>query len=360
MTTQLPSPPRPAPEWRFWLIVFAVLAVIVWTLSAVITPFIVAMLIAYFLDPAVRKMNTLGVPRGASAVIVLILFISIIAMMVIVLGPLIREQAVGFADALPGYIDQLQNNVWPRISAAITEHFPTFSTAKLQANLTQYARDAVNLAGSVIGQVLLSGFAFLNLLMLFVITPVITFYLLRDWPIIVSRLDSLLPQRYAPAIRQEMHEIDQMIAGFIRGQATVSLCLAAFYGTGLYLTGLKYGLIVGLATGLLSFIPVVGSLSGMVLALILACIQFDNFTSILMVLGVFGAAQVLDGYFLTPNLVGTRVGLHPVWIIFAVIAGGTLLGFLGVVLAVPVAGTIAILLRSCLKHYRTSRYYLPS
>ncbi len=346
-------------EWRFWLAIAIVLALLIWLLAPVLTPFLLAMLISYFLDPIVRKMNALGVPRGVSALVALLLFIAIVSTLVIVIGPIVHEQAISLIRALPGYIEQLQNDVWPRLWAALAERVPMLSTAKFQANLTQYTGDAVNIAGVLVGRVLSGGWALLNILMLFILTPVITFYLLRDWPVITSRVDGLLPQRYAPSIRQELHAIDTMIASFVRGQATVSLCLAAFYSTGLYLVGLKYGMLVGLITGLLSFIPVVGSLTGMVIAFTLAFIQFDHASSILMVAGVFVAAQALDGYLLTPYLVGTKVGLHPVWIIFAVITGGTLFGFLGVVLAVPVAGTIAILLRAAIRRYHASPYYLP-
>ncbi len=345
------------PEWRFWLIVAVVFVLLIWLLSPVLTPFLLALLIAYFLDPPVRKVHAFGAPRGLCAAVAIVLFFALLVLLAIIIGPIVQAQATDLIRSLPTYIEKLQNDVWPRISAAIAEHIPALNTDKLQANLTQYTGEAVNFAGSLLGRVLLGGWAVLNVLMLMLITPVITFYLLRDWPIITSRFNSLLPLHYAPAIRQEMHEIDRMIAGFVRGQALVSLSLAAYYSTGLYLVGLKYGMIVGLATGLLSFIPVVGSLSGMVFATILAFIQFDTFWGVAKVLAVFAGAQVLDGYLLTPNLVGQRVGLHPVWIIFAVITGGTLFGFIGIVLAVPVAGTIAILLRAALKHYRSSRYY---
>lgn len=357
--TTIRTPHNPDHEWRFWLAIAVALGLALWLLSPVITPFLLAMMIAYFLDPAVRRMSGLGVPRGLSAALALFIFIAVVTAAIIVIGPIVREQATDLVKALPGYIETLQNNVWPRFSATLAKYIPALDPSMLKANLTQYSGDAVNLAGLVVGRVLVGGWALLNVIGLFILTPVITFYLLRDWPVIVSRVDSVLPQRYAPSIRQEMHAIDNMIAGFIRGQATVSLVLAAFYSTGLYLVGLKYGMLVGLITGLLSFIPVVGTILGAVLSLTLAFIQFDTAASVLKVVGVFVAAQVLDGYLLTPYLVGTKVGLHPVAIIFAVIAGGALFGFLGVILAVPVAGTIAILLRSAVRRYRNSPYYLP-
>jgi predicted PurR-regulated permease PerM len=353
----------PAPqqgEYRFWLIVAGVLLVLVWLLGDILAPFFVAMLLAYLLNPTVGRLNEMGVPRGISAGMALLLFLALAVLLVMVTGPIVRAQVFDLVHALPLYIDQLQNEVWPRLSAFV-KNVPALSKFNFEiANLTHYTGDVVNIAGAMLGRVVMGGWAFLHLIVFFILTPVITFYLLRDWPIIVSRVDALLPQRHAPAIRQEMKAVDEMVAGFVRGQATVSLCLAAFYSTLLYLTGLKYGLTVGLLTGFLSFIPVIGTVIGVVTSLTLAFIQFSDPAPIAMVAGVFLLAQALDGYFLTPNLVGTRVGLHPVAIIFAILTGGFLFGFIGVILAVPVAGTIAILLRAGVRQYRASRYYLPS
>ncbi|MBI3418947.1 MAG: AI-2E family transporter [Proteobacteria bacterium] len=353
-----PAPTSPVPEWRFWLILAFVLAGLLWLLGDVVTPFFLATLIAYLLDPVVRKLNGWGVPRGLCAAIAILLFIALVTTLVLFIGPIVRTQATDLVRTLPAYIDTLQNDLWPRVSSFL-QQIPAFSGVKLQAHLTQYTGDAVNLAGILLGRVVTGSGALLHVLMYFILTPVITFYLLRDWPIMVTHFETLLPARHAPAIRQELQTIDQMIAGFVRGQATVSLCLAAFYAATLYLTGLKYGMIIGLATGFLSFIPIVGTVTGAIVSLTLAAIQFHQASHIALVGAVFVAAQVLDGYFLTPNLVGTRVGLHPVWIIFAVIAGGTLFGFFGIIFAVPVAGTLAILLRVALREYRASRYYQP-
>lgn len=354
------SASSPAKEWRFWLVVGLLLAIAVWLVGEILAPFIVALLLAYLLDPLVRKLNEFSVPRGLSAGVALLLFIALMVILAMVIGPIVRMQVFDFAHALPGMIDALQSQLWPKL-AALFQQIPALGNLKVQAvNLTQYTGNAVNLISVVVGRVLTGGWAFLHLILFFVLTPVITFYLLRDWPVIVTRFESLFPARHAESIHQELRSIDEMISGFVRGQATVSLCLAAFYSTTLYLTGLKYGMLIGLATGFLSFIPVVGTWTGAIVSLTLAFVQFTDPWRIALVGGVFVAAQVLDAYFLTPNLVGSRVGLHPVWIIFAILTGGTLFGFLGVIFAVPVAGTVAILLRAALRQYRASRYYLPS
>ncbi len=330
----------------------------VWLLSGVLTPFALALAIAYFLNPIVSGLCKIGVPRWLGTLTVLLVFLAIITTATIFLAPLIRAQVVELVNSLPSYIDTLQQELWPRIKDVLGR-LPAVDTSKLQDTFSQYTNDVVNFAGRLLGSVVTSSMALLDMLVLMILTPVIAFYLMRDWQGMLSKVDSYLPVRHAPAIRQELRNIDTMIAGFIRGQALVSLALASYYSIALSLAGLKYGMVIGLISGFLSFIPIVGTLTGIITSLIMAFIQFDNTSSILMVGAIFAVAQVLDGYFLTPKLVGDRVGLHPVWIIFAVLAGGKLLGPLGIIIAVPFAGTIAILIRLGLRQYRRSRFFSP-
>ncbi|NDE90777.1 MAG: AI-2E family transporter [Alphaproteobacteria bacterium] len=344
--------------WRFWL--FAVLGFIgaLWLLSGMLMPFVLALAIAYLLNPLVSRMCTFGVPRWLGALIVLLLFITIITTATILLAPIVQTQVVELANSLPGYIETLQKELWPRIKDVL-EHIPTVDATKLQDTFSQYTNDIVKFVGKVLGQVVTGSMALLDILALLVLTPVVAFYLMRDWPKILGTVDGYLPVRHAPAIRHELQNIDTMIAGFIRGQAMVSLVLAIFYSITLSLAGLKYGMVIGLISGFLSFIPIVGTLTGIIASLIMAFVQFDQASQIGVIALIFLIAQILDGYFLTPKLVGDRVGLHPVWIIFAVLAGGKLLGLVGVILAVPFAGTIAILIRLMLRQYRRSRYFSP-
>ncbi|MDX1921814.1 MAG: AI-2E family transporter [Alphaproteobacteria bacterium] len=343
---------------RFWLLAILGFCAIVWVLSGVLTPFVLALAIAYFLNPLVSGLCKIGAPRWLGAIIVLLIFLAIITTATIFLAPLIRAQVVELVNSLPSYIDTLQRELWPRIKDVL-EHLPAVDTGKLQDTFSQYTTDVVNFVGRMVGNVVTSSMALLDILALIVLTPVIAFYLMRDWQGMLSKVNSYLPVRHAPAIRQELHNIDMMIAGFIRGQALVSLALASFYSITLSLAGLKYGMVIGLISGLLSFIPIVGTLIGIITSLIMAFIQFDNMNSILMVGAIFAIAQILDGYFLTPKLVGDRVGLHPVWIIFAVLAGGKLFGAIGIIIAVPLAGTVAILIRLGLRQYRRSKYFSP-
>jgi len=203
-----------------------------------------------------------------------------------------------------------------------------------------------------------SSVAIANLLSLIFITPVVTFYLLRDWDRIVAKLDALLPRQHAAVIRAQGREIDTTLAGFARGQATVCLILATYYASALMIVDLPYGLVVGLAAGFLTFIPYLGAIGGFVIAMSIALVNFDGWGGIIAVAAIFFAGQLVEGNFLTPKLVGERVGLHPVWVIFALLAGGTLFGFLGVLLAVPVASGIGVLVRFALSRYLVSPVYL--
>ena len=209
----------------------------------------------------------------------------------------------------------------------------------------------------VLGGIWRSGMALFNFLSLLFVTPVVAWYLLRDWDRIVAKVDQWLPRPYAEEIRGQMEEIDKRLAGFVRGQAMVCFFLAAFYGTGLTALGLNYGLVVGVVAGLISFIPYVGSVTGFVLSMLLALVQFDNPWWIGAVAGVFIVGQAIEGNFLTPKFVGGRVGLHAVWVILALFAFGALFGFVGVLVAVPVAAVIGVLTRYLLQRYLESRYY---
>jgi predicted PurR-regulated permease PerM len=197
----------------------------------------------------------------------------------------------------------------------------------------------------------------INLVSLLVITPVVAFYLLRDWDRIVIQIDSWLPRRYAETIREQVRAVDATLAGFLRGQGTVCLILAIYYGLGLSLAGLDFGLVIGLVAGLLSFVPYVGAIVGLLLSVGLALVQFDAWLPIAIVAAVFILGQVVEGNFLTPKLVGESVGLHPVWIIFALLAGGTLFGFVGLLLAIPAAAVIGVGVRFALDRYLVSAYY---
>jgi len=228
---------------------------------------------------------------------------------------------------------------------------------KLRTSVGEHAGEAVTWALNVVKRLLTGGLAVLNVLSLLFITPIVTFYMLRDWDVMVAKVDSWLPRQHRDSIHRHAAEINRTLSGFIRGQASVCLALGAFYGLGLSLVGLDLGLVIGLGAGFISFVPYLGSITGFVVGVGLALAQTQSWELPAMVAGVFLAGQVLEGNFLTPKLVGDKVGLHPVWIMFALLSGGGLFGFVGLLLAVPVAAIVGVLSRSALKRYLRSSLY---
>lgn len=347
----------PTFQARFWLILLAAAMVIVWALRPMLLPFVAGGALAYFLDPVVdRLVASTRMQRWIGTVITLLGFILAVVLLLLLIVPLVQSQVGALIDALPGYIDLMRGKVMPYVYEWLHRLSPT-DVARLREAAGQYAGNAVGIAGGLLRNIVTKGFAVFDVLTLVVITPVVAFYLLRDWPKVTHTVDMLVPRKQHGLFRRAITEIDRTLSGFLRGQALVCLSLALIYGVGLTLVGLKYGATIGIIAGVLSFIPYVGSSFGLIASMILAFIQFDDATSIIMVFAVFAFGQIMEGYFLTPKLVGDRVGLHPVWILFALFAGGSLLGFLGVLIAVPVAAILGVLIRLGISYYKASPLY---
>ena len=342
---------------RFWLVGLVVTGALLWLLSDVLFPFVAGMAIAYLLDPLADRLEAVKAPRWLATTLVLAGFFVVFVLVLVILAPVIQSQVVGLIAALPGYADAIEEALTPVLEtmrAQISED----EMSRLRESVGQYVGSAVGWIGALIGGVWRGGMAILDLISLLVITPVVAFYLLRDWDRMTAKIDGLLPRPYAETIRGLMGEVDQSLASFIRGQGMVCVILGVFYAIGLTLVGLNFGLLVGLGAGLVSFIPYVGSVSGFVVATGIAVFQFDAPTMWLLVAGVFVVGQAVEGNFLTPKLVGESVGLHPVWVMFALLAGGSLFGFTGLMLAVPVAAVIGVMVRFFIGRYRDSHYFL--
>ncbi len=342
---------------RFWLIGLAVTGALLWLLSEVLFPFVAGMAIAYLLDPLADKLEAKKAPRWLATTLVLLTFFLVFVLVLVLLAPLIQAQIVGLVAALPGYAEALQSALTP-LFEAMRAQVSEAEFQQLRDSAGQYVGSAVGWIGSVIGGIWRGGMAILDVISLLVITPIVAFYLLRDWDRLTEKVDTLLPRPYAATIRGLMAEVDQSLASFIRGQGMVCAILGIFYAVGLTIVGLNFGLLVGLGAGLVSFIPYVGSVAGFVVATGIAVFQFDSPTMWLVVAGIFVAGQAVEGNFLTPKLVGESVGLHPVWVMFALLAGGSLFGFTGLMLAVPVAAIIGVMVRFFIGRYRDSHYYL--
>jgi predicted PurR-regulated permease PerM len=343
-----------AKVWGVALVVFIALLVL---LKSILLPFVAGMAIAYLLDPVCDRLEAMGASRALATSIVTAIFAVVVILLLLLIVPLAIQQAVDFLSSLPDFIARTHDRLLPYLTQ-LQQRFDLPDAAELNEIARQRLGTALTWLVGVLEGVVGQGLALANLLSLIFITPVVTFYLLRDWDRLVKRLDDLLPRDHATVIRAQASLANQSLAGFARGQSMVCLILALYYSISLVVVGLPFGMVVGLVAGLLTFIPYVGSLTGFAVSMAIAIGQFDSWWPIAMVALIFGVGQVLEGNFLTPKLVGDRVGLHPVWIIFALLAGGALFGFLGLLLAVPVAALIGVLVRFSISQYRASKLYL--
>ena len=336
----------------YWGIALAVLFVLLWALGHVILPFVVGGAIAYFLDPVADRLERAGLSRLLATVVIFIFLIAIVILSLLVIIPLLVQQSQGLIQSAPDLFNQLRN--W------LTEHFPQIMEdgSPLRQSLMSIGETIQSRGGQLLQQLLSSAAGVVNLLVFIVVVPVVAFYMLMDWDRMIALIDNLLPRDHAPIIRRLAGDIDRTLASFVRGQGTVCLILGVFYAVSLMVVGLQFGLVIGLLAGLLTFIPYVGALVGGALSVGLALFQFwGDWWVILAVAAIFQLGQMVEGNILTPKLVGKSVGLHPVWLIFALSAFGTVFGFVGMLVAVPIAAAIGVLVRFALEQYRASLLY---
>ncbi|WP_324751615.1 AI-2E family transporter [Roseovarius sp. Pro17] len=341
-----------ATQMKYWGIATVVFLGVLWVLGDVIMPFLVGAAIAYFLDPLADRLETLGLSRVLSVVAITILAALIFVISAVLIVPTLTNQATDLIETAPDLARRLQDFV--------NERFPDMLNAEsaLRKSLTGIGETIKERGGQLLETILGSVSSLINIAILFVIVPVVAFYLLLDWDRMIAKIDDLLPREHAPVIRYLASEIDKTMAGFIRGMGTVCLILGTYYALALMLVGLQFGLVVGAIAGFVTFIPYVGALVGGALAIGLALFQFwGDWVSIGLVGGIFVLGQVAEGNFLTPKLVGNSVGLHPVWLIFALSVFGALFGFVGMLVAVPVAAAIGVLARFATGRYKDSQLY---
>lgn len=362
-TGVLPVPPRRVPATRTQRIALIVgVLVVLWVglelFASVLAPFVAAAVIAYALDPPTTRLTRLGMPRGVAALLMILALLAAVLLFLLLLYPMIIAQIGLFLGRIPHYVVLLQ--AWAR--ETITHLQDNFGADvvnnRLRDLVASQAGNMLNFLVSALTSLIGGGFAIFNVLSLCVVTPVVGFYLLRDWQWAVRRVDSWLPRRYAAVIRAQAREVDRILSAWVRGQALCCVMLAAYYALALTLVGLDLGLIVGLAAGVLSFIPYVGTITGGVTAIALAMAQFPHWRGVIAVVGVLIVGEILEGYVIYPRFLGDRVELPAVWVIFALFAGGASFGFLGVMMAVPVSATIGVLCRFWLRRYLASQLYL--
>jgi predicted PurR-regulated permease PerM len=343
-------------QMRFWLIVLAVLIVALWLLSEILLPFVFGLAIAYLLTPAVDRLQRMGVPRLAGSLLLITLVVLAFVLVVLLVAPLLGGQLASFIDNIPGYVRRLQAVISdpsrPWLQRIIGEGFNT------DKSMSDLMTQGVGWLTAFLRSLWSGGRALVSIFSLVVVAPVVAFYLIYDWHRMIATVDAWVPVRHRATVHQLAREVDAAISGFVRGQTAVCLILGSFYAVALTLAGLNFGTLIGLVSGLISFIPYVGSLTGLVLSLGVAVAQFlTELTSIAAVLAIFVIGQFIEGKVLAPKLVGESVGIHPVWLIFALLAFGYLFGFVGLLVAVPLAATIGVLARFALKQYLASPVY---
>lgn len=344
-----------------YFIIFGVLVCVgflLYALRSVLLPFAVGMVAAYFLDPSVNKLvRNLKISRNTAAVIVMGLFLLILLPLVIVLGSAAISQVGHFLGNLPQHLSGFGSKLQQWLHQ-LQAYLPMVSLENVEAALQENFGDSFKPMLKLVRGVVSNGFAVVNVLSLLLISPVVAFYMLRDWPDFTGKLLSLVPKKHKQTVVDGAKQINRIIAGYLRGQILVCVALGSFYSLGLWLVGLDLGLVVGFLAGLISFIPYVGSISGFLMAMVLVVTQYGTLAKIAAVIAVFAIGQFLEGNFLTPKLVGENIGLHPVWVMFSLLAGGVLLGLLGMIIAVPVAACIGVFLRYLISYYKKSPIYL--
>jgi predicted PurR-regulated permease PerM len=344
----------------FWTIVVVVFVACLFLFRPILTPFVIGLLLAYLLNPPVTRLSKMGIGRSWASVLVLVVAFVVFVGALLLIMPLLQQQITDLIGKLPDLVSVIREKVIALIALAQSRLSPE-TAAKVQDSVSgvlgDLAGNLTKLLGGLLAGIWTSGIALVNVVSLIFITPLVAFYMLDDWDRIVTAVDDQIPRRNLKTVRYLAHDIDLHLAGYVRGVSTICLILAVYYGTALSLAGLDFGLIIGLLIGLLSFVPFVGAIVGFVLSVGLALLQFSEFTSVLVVVGIFVVGQVVEGNVLQPWLVGRSVNLHPVWIIFALLAGGTVFGFLGVLLGVPIAVVISALLRFAFRRYRESPLY---
>ncbi|MEO9340484.1 AI-2E family transporter [Mesorhizobium sp. SB112] len=341
----------------FWLIAAAVVALFVYVFSDILLPFVAGLALAYFLDPVADRLQRLGLSRLMATILILLVFVVVLLLALVLLIPVLASQLADFISKLPGYMTQLQSSITSFDPQWIEDRFGVDANS-LRDGLNSLVNSGVGFISTVFQSLWSSGLALVSVASLFVVTPVVAFYMLLDWDRMVSKVDSWIPRQHVETVRQLANEINHSTAGFVRGQGTLCLILGVMYAVGLTLTGLNFAILIGLFAGIISFIPYVGSLVGLVVSIGVALVQFwPDWIMVAAVAGVFFVGQFIEGNILQPKLVGKSVGVHPVWLMFALFAAGALFGFVGLLLAVPIAAAIGVLVRFAIGRYLESPLY---
>lgn len=346
-----------ARRWQ-WALIGLIVGIVLWLLAPILTPFVFAAMLGWLGDPTVDRLQRRGWSRQTAVTLVFCTMALCLLVALVLLVPMFERQLHTLVDSLPRYRDWFIGTALPWVERRTgLELLAWLDPERIFQLVREHWERAGGIATTMLGYLSASGFALIAWAANVVLVPFLTFYFLRDWDVLKERVAALVPRDHIGTVTRLAKESDQVLGAFIRGQFSVMLVLGVLYAIGLWAVGLDLGLLIGFIAGLVSFVPYLGPATGMVLGVLAAMVQYGDWTHVLLVLGVFGLGQVIESYFLTPRLVGDKIGLHPVAVIFAIMAGGQLFGFLGVLLALPVAAVANVLLRYAHERYTHSRLY---
>ena len=341
----------------FWLGLAAVLVLFLLLFSGILLPFVVGLALAYLLDPVADRLERLGLPRVWATVVILISVVLIFVLAIMLIAPLMGAQLSKFVENLPATIAKLQDLIASQ-NAPWIDRLLGQGLTQVKSSLGEIVSQGMNYLSGFLASLWTGGQAVISVVSLLVVAPVVAFYMLIDWDRMVEAIDGWVPLRHKVTIRRLAREIDEGVAGFVRGQALVCVILGTFYAIALTMVGLNFGLLIGFGAGVIGFIPYIGSITGLLVSLAVAIVQFwPDYGMVALVLGIFAFGQFIEGNFLQPRLVGRSVGLHPVWLMFALVAFGYLFGFVGLLVAVPLAAAVGVLVRFGLQRYLASPFY---
>jgi predicted PurR-regulated permease PerM len=341
----------------FWVAALVVVCLLLWLLGGILLPFVAGLALAYFLDPVADRLEQLGFGRVGATLVILLIAVAALIVLALIAVPLLIDQFSAFARHVPDYVARIQSLLTGETARWLRGMLGS-EMPDAKASLGGIATEALSWLSSVFKGLWAGGAALVSIGGLLVVTPVVAFYMLVDWDRMVATVDGWVPLRHRETVRELAREINAAVSGFVRGQALVGLCLGTFYAIGLSLVGLNFGILIGFVSGILTFIPYVGSTTGLVLATGIAVAQFaPHWSMVGIVVAIFIVGQFVEGNILSPKLVGRSVGLHPVWLMFALFAFGSLFGFVGLLMAVPLAAAIGVLMRFALARYLASSLY---
>ena len=343
-----------------WAVILMALGVFLRAVEPILLPFVLGMLVAYLMDPIVGAMQRMKVSRTVSAGIVTFSLFAIITALIIWLAPILYNQLITMLQRAPAQLHTLENGMREHLAPLLKSLNGLTGgdePSAIPSDSGQIVERGLTGMGLVAGKLFSSGAALINVMALLLITPIVCFYLIRDWPSLVRKVDGLLPLAYAPDIREQMYLINRTLAAYVRGQLVVMLLMSIFYVAGLALTGINFSLVLGLLAGCIIVVPYVGSIISVGLGLLIANSQFGGTDHFWWVIAVYGIGQILESQILTPKIIGDRVGLHPLWMLFGMLAGAVLLGLVGVLLAVPLTAVIGVLVKFAVRRYLNSGLY---